>query len=115
MKSILITFVLGTNFLGSLSQARSCRDEPERCPVRVMSCSHHSAMKILTASVYSSLFSGYSVQVFESICIDRNCRQQKVNGNFRVSGANGGYVLVNQSTGATYSLLCTKTANGDGL
>jgi hypothetical protein len=115
MNKLLKYYFFGILFFSSLSQARSCRDEPERCPVRVMSCVYQSSVKKLNVFVYSSLFSGYSVQVYESRCVDRDCSEQKLNGNFRVSIQNGGYVLASGGTGATYSLHCTKTENGEGL
>ena len=108
MKIILITLILGTFFLGSLSHARSCRDEPESCLTTKMICTHRSANKVLTAIAYDSLFSGSILKVSETVCNQQQCHQVSVVGQFQIRRPSAGYSLFNLTTGEAYPVQCSK-------
>lgn len=114
MNKVLLMIAMLLNYSGA--QARSCRDEPERCPVLRLSCieryteSNRSSYTYLAASLYDSLFSGTSVRVSESQCVRTNilsCTGTELKGRWDIYKSTNQYFLVNLSNRKTYPLDCS--------
>lgn len=84
MKQIILSMIFGTVLWSTLVEARTCRDEPERCPVIRWSCSqpvpeNAVSYTYFSAVITSSMFSGDFVVVKENQCVQSrhlNCQER---------------------------------------
>ncbi len=114
MKKVSIVLILGSLLFSSLSYARGCKDEPERCPVLKMTCSSRvSADKFLSAAIYESLFSGEVVRVSETVCAQSGCLTQTLAGSFEIHPTGQSHTLINKVTGETFSIQCSSVNGGN--
>jgi hypothetical protein len=113
MKKIFLMIVALLTF--AEAQARSCQDEPERCPILRLSCVERiegggrSSYSYLSAALYDSILSGSSVRVNESRCVRTNvltCTSTELIGNWEIYKSTNQYTLVNFSSRKTFLLDC---------
>jgi len=105
---------------GHFSEARSCRDEPERCPVLRWICNQPVAVNAqnymyLSATITSSLFSGDSLSVKERFCYrspQLSCREQNSQGKWQLFPGDPKGHLVNILNGQKILVHCTKHNGG---
>lgn len=104
-------------------QARSCRDEPERCPVVRLSCIEQNVdhnkdtYTYITASLYDSLYSGTSVRVGENLCVRTHiltCTQNELKGSWEIYKSKEEYNLLRLNDRRIYPLEC-KVNNENNL
>ena len=113
MMRIVFSIFMGTLLLSALAEARSCQDEPERCPVLRWSCvepalTHAENFVYLSATITNSIFNGDSLVVNEHFCTGRpaNCREQKSVGRWTLYPATPQGLLKNQQNGQQVIVNC---------
>lgn len=111
MKIIAILLTI-SGLWSILAEARSCRDEPERCPVTRWVCTQPVPANLtnysyLQAVVTNSMFTGDTMTVTENFCrgVPLTCREQKRHDQWYfypqvpqgrlVSKANGQQIILN--------------------
>ena len=114
----VLIFSIGIVLWSDLAESKTCRDEPERCPVIRWSCSqavpkNTPSYTYFSAKITSSLFDGDSLTVTENHCVQSsqlNCQQRNNQGWILYPQVPQGQ-LVSQVTGQRVIVNCNEYEN----
>lgn len=115
MKETILSLLLATLFGTVSAEARSCHDEPERCPILRWSCveqtpSYSNNYVYLSAIITNSIFTGDSLLVTAHFCSGRpvSCRQQKSEARWSLYPAIPQGYLLNKQNGQRVIVNCNE-------
>ena len=116
MKKIILSTVIGIAFSSAFAEGRSCRDEPERCPVLRWICTQPATgnaqtYTYLSATITNSFFAGDSLSVNKNLCNRSpylNCREQSMQEKWYLYPGVPQGQLINSLNGQKIIVNCTK-------
>lgn len=117
MRQFILSVGMGVLLFSAFAEARSCRDEPERCPVLRWICTEPASLNVqnyiyLSATIKSSLFtSADSLIVKEHFCSRTSqliCRERNSRERWYLYPRAPKGQLVNQMTGQKINVNCTE-------
>ncbi|MNJ96715.1 hypothetical protein D3C87_144460 [compost metagenome] len=115
MSKTILSLLLTTLFVVDFAEARSCQDEPARCPILRWSCAQRTwpdaqNFVYLSATTTYSLFTGDSLIVKEHFCSGKPlyCREQTSEGRWTLYPATPQGYLQNQQSGQKVVVNCSE-------
>ena len=116
MKQLILSVVTGAFLWSAFAEARSCRDEPERCPVLRWYCVQPIPQGVqdfmyLSATITSSLFTSRDhLTVKERFCsgVPLTCHEQTSQGRWHLYPRTPQGQLLNKLNGQKVLVNCTE-------